>query len=573
MKKIFASVVVSLIVFSGCDFSFGKDVSPEAALPLDSQFVMTFDYSNGEQVKNVKKIIEMLPDYGIKKIFEEDLFSAEKLKDSGISYEEDILPILEGKWKVSFAIDFLKTGNSIVAAYIEEDSKMKDLIEKNKKANDFFYANDGELFVFALTQAEVDNAMKRVKDGNGFSSNENFKNVSKNSKENIGYMYLEMGKIVENLFSEVSDTEKYDSKTLQDLKSQMVVMKDMYFELFAEDDGFGFGGVSNLSDDKALLAKYMPYFGEKLSLIDKIPLENPILYFEYPSIGKYIASFITGFKVGSEGGEITEENPVDMQKDYDEFLASVGGFAGISAEEAKGVLESQFAFALGDNGEKYPTISLYFDVDEKYKNAAKKMVSSMDAYVDEVVKEFEGMIGAKGAFKKEVKVVNGGGVNKLYIDFSAVPDEMASSFGVVPGLDLKKTKIEIYYGLTGDNVLTVALYPDFNKAYGEKTIGENKDVKEFLKKVGENSSYLFFLSPEKLINFLDTNYYKLAKDYGFLPAEYEDNYALIKSTMQALKYFVGSNFMPQENKLLFDAFLEVQKVKVDDALEKVKEGK
>ncbi len=544
MKKLFALTALSIVVFSGCKlWPFGSSSSTESALPKDSQYVVTIDYSNGEQVKNTKKLFEMLPDYGLKQTIKDEIFSEDALKKDGLNYENDILPVLEGDFKVSISIDLSKVkdhfqnGGIVVAIYSSEGGKMRDILAK-KKAKDVFYGNDGNIFVFSSTQAEVDGALKRIKDGNGFSINENFKNASKNSTGNIGYVYFETGDGVKNFISGLG----YDESTLANLNERMNVLKDVYIEIFAKEDGFGLGGFANLTSDNDLVAKNMPYFGKKLSLFEKIPLENPIVYWEMPNVGQYIENFIPDF-------------------------------AGISKDEAHGILQSQFAFAVGDSGEKYPTISLYLDVNEKYAGAAKKMIGALDAYVDAVIKEFEGMINVKGAVRKDINVVKGGGLNKLYIDFSAVPDELLANFNLIPGLDLKKMKIEIYYGLTGDNVLTVALYPEFNKVYGENIIGNDKDVLSSFEKNEKNSFDVVFFSPEKLINFVDTNYYKVAKDYGILTSEYEKNYALLKQTMQVLKYFVYSSSMPANDKVLFNAFLKLQELQKNNAIEKVKEGK
>jgi len=442
---------------------------------------------------------------------------------------------------------------------------MKALLEKKKASGKFVYGNDGDIFVFAFTQGEVDAGMKALKEGNGFSTNENFKSASKDSKSNLGYVYIEMGDVVKNFLAS-SSAKGSDTKSLEEVKAQIGTLKNVYFDLVAKDDGFEFGGLGNLSDDKDLIAKMMPYFGKKLSLFDKVPLENPILYMELPNVGQYIASFVAGFRGSSGAGGVA-----DLQKDYDDFLTLVSGFGGISKDEAKGIFESPFAFAVGDSWEKYPTVAFYFDVDAKYADAAKKFVGALDAYADAVVKEFEGMMGVSGVLNKTAAVLKGGGIYKLYIDFKNVPDQLLSNFALMPGFDVKKTKLEFYYGLTGDNVLSVALYPQFDKVYGEKTVSKDKYVSEAIK--DKTSFFTFFLSPEKLINFVDTNYYKMAKDNGILVADYAKYYALAKDTMQVLRYFVSSYSMPRNDKILFNSFLKFQEVKKNEALEKVKEGK
>ncbi|MFA6305144.1 MAG: hypothetical protein WC651_00230 [Candidatus Gracilibacteria bacterium] len=491
----FVSVVFVVGAVCVCVFwLFKEKISTEAALEKDSQYVVTIDHS---------EFFEGFPDYGIGDRIGDVIFDGETLQEMGLDYEEDILPVLKGKWRLSMSGDLsgdLSGGGSVYAVYTEEESKMKNIFEKAKPEN-LFYGNDGELFVFASTQAEVESALKRFKEGTGFSMNENSSNFSKNSNGNLGYFY---------------------------------------FKFVAEEDGFGFDGFANLSDDETVVAESLPYFGKKLSLLNKIPLENPFLYLEMQNIGRYVESFVTEF-------------------------------SGISAEEVRGIFGSQFAFAVGDSGEKYPTISFYLDVDEQYSSAAKKLGSVADAYIDTVIKEFDEMVGVTGAFKKDVNVVNGGGLNKLYVDFSAVPDEMLAGFQMIPGVDIKKMKIEIYYGLTGDNVFTFALYPEFNKVYGENIVGKDKEISEVFED-GEDLFYAFFFSPGKFINFVDTNYYKAAKDSGILTGDYEKNYVMLKDAMQVLKHFVASFSMPEKNKILFDAFLKFQDVE-NSALEKVREGR
>ncbi|PIZ76018.1 hypothetical protein COY05_02805 [Candidatus Peregrinibacteria bacterium CG_4_10_14_0_2_um_filter_38_24] len=568
MKKIFVLAFVSLAVFSGCKFwPFGGKILPESALPKGSHFVMVVDHSDGEQVKNMKKLIEMLPDYGIGAQFKEQVLNEESLKKDGsdLDYEKDILPILEGDFKLSVAVDLSKvsdggSGGVFAALYTDEVSKMKKLLtEEQKTSKDLLYGNDGNIFVFGATQAEIDEGMVRLKNGTGFSENEDFKNASKNSKGNLGYVYLKKGDAVKKFLDNVG------------YKANVDVMNSMYAEVVAKEDGFGFEGFGNLVADKDIVAKNLPYSGKKLSLFDKVPLENPILYWEMPNVGQYIGNFVAGFKMGLE--EVGGDTNLDSQKSYDDLVAFVSGFAGISKDEVVGVLESPFALALGDSGEKYPTISFYFDVDEKYAGAAKKMTASFDAYVDAIIGEFDGMVGVKGALKKDVNVVKGGGLNKLYVDFSAIPAEMLASFNFIPGLDIKKMKVELYYGLTGDNVFVISLYPDFNKVYGENVLGKNKDVVDVLDKIGNNPFDAIFFSPEKLMNFVERNYYEAAKSYGILTGDYEKYYGFLKDTMQTLKYFVFSLSMPENDKVLFNSFLKFQERKGNEAMEKVKDGK
>jgi|GEM_PF-3194486 len=581
-KFIVISSILALCVVGVLGYKFlpfGGKPSPEAALPLNSQFVMTIDHSDEDQVRNMKKLFAMLPDFGVGKEIENGIFNPEELAKEGIDYKKDILPILEGDFKVSFSLDFSKYGEKeglVSSIYTNEKAKMKDLLEKKKASGKFLYGNDGDIFVIAFTQGEVDAALKALKEGNGFNTNENFKNAAKDSKSNLGYVYVEMGDVVKNFLATAS-AKGSDTKSLEEVKAQIGVIKNVYFDLVAKEDGFEFGGLGNLVSDKDLVAKSMPYFGKKLSLFDKVPLENPIMYMEMPSIGRYIGSFVAGFRGGVSAGVVS-----DVQKDYDDFLALVSGFGGISVDEAKGIFESPFSFGLGDGGEKYPTISLYFDVDPKYSDAAKKFVGALDAYSGAIIKEFEGILGVKDVLKKSAIVVKGGGMYKLYVDFNNVPPELLANFNLIPGLDVKKMKLELYYGLTGDNVLTFALYPEFDKAYGEKTVGKDKVVSEATFSVGKSAFFAFFLSPEKLINFIDTNYYKIAKDNGLISddsvvqtssADFGQYYSRVKNVMQVLKYFVSSYSMPESDKISVNSFLKFQEVKKNEALEKVKEGK
>ncbi len=544
MKKFFVLAALSIVVFSGCKFwPFGGEILTETALPKDSEFVVTIDHSDGDQVKRMKKLFDMLPDYGIGDLFEEDFLEDESLKKSGLDYKKDILPILEGDFKISLAVDFSKLGKEegvVISVYTDEVSKMNNFLEKKKESGKFFYDKDGDIFVIAFTQMELDAGLKALKDGTGFSTDEDFKNASKNSKGNLGYVYFEMGDNIKEFIANGDNAEIFERLNLE-----FGATKNIYMELVAKEDGFAFGGLGNLIADKELIAKNMPYFGKKLSLFDKVPLENPILYTEIPGMGQYLES----------------------------FLPTVTEFFGISEDEIRGIFESNFSFAVGDSGEKYPTMSFYLDVDPQYVNAAKKMIGAIDTYGTEIMKEFEEILGVSGAINKNTIVVKGGGLYKLYVDFDKIPAELLANFGLISGLDVKKMNLELYYGLTGDNVLTVAFYPQFDKVYGEKIVGKDKDVVAAIDSVGNSPFYAFFFSPEKLINFVDTNYYKIAKDNGLIGDDSEKYYELVKNTMQTLKHFVSIYSMPEDDQILFNSFLKFQKIEKDKALEKVKEGK
>jgi len=162
-----------------------------------------------------------------------------------------------------------------------------------------------------------------------------------------------------------------------------------------------------------------------------------------------------------------------------------------------------------------------------------------------LIVEFDSAVGenGSGALKKDIKVVQGGGVNRLYLDWSALPQEAIDGYNVIPGFDVSTVDFEIYYGVTGSDVLVFALYPGFDEEFGKDSLADDEVFKAALDRVGGkyevNVSY-FDLNP--MMNMVD-KYFEVLKMNGVMSTDDFEIYEIVKNFVNTVDYMVGASWL------------------------------
>ncbi|MDZ4209666.1 MAG: hypothetical protein U1C56_00645 [Candidatus Curtissbacteria bacterium] len=148
---------------------------------------------------------------------------------------------------------------------------------------------------------------------------------------------------------------------------------------------------------------------------------------------------------------------VDFDKVLGFWEGNYNGFGGIDGFEGK-----EAAFVLDDVGMKYPAAIFYLDVSSDLV-AGKDLMNFLGGFVKGFLVDFG---FSEDSLVENVVVVRGFGMKKLTIDWEKAGEAVlvlgASGFADVVGEDMS-----LYYGVSDDGVLILALYPDFEEVYGE----------------------------------------------------------------------------------------------------------
>lgn len=248
---------------------------------------------------------------------------------------------------------------------------------------------------------------------------------------------------------------------------------------------------------------------------------------------------------------------------YKEFVSELAGLSGLNESDVRAIFDSPFAVSMAYSGGFLPTFGSYLSLEKAEVENAKKLILALDSYADQVIAAFDGLVGpgfgAAGALKKEVVTVSGGALHKLYLDLSVVPQDLMSGYNVIPGLNLKEIKVELYYGVTGDDVFVVAFYPDFEKNYGKNVVSSQAGYIEAKAQMDEYFGYsVVYFDLKSLFDLADT-YLKISG--GFIPPAELESYDLVKRFATTFKYFASSGVV-EENQVKSKTFIRIEGVPV-----------
>ncbi|MDA1060602.1 MAG: hypothetical protein O3B47_02310 [bacterium] len=564
-----------------------KDIELENVLPEDSAMVFVIDYSNEEQMDLFKDIKDRFPETEFSKMISD--FTDSELGSDDINYEKDIQPIFDGSWKFGLSTSFPEDFNFdnpdeideseiefVIAMDFEEADAFENFINVvGESSGNLDFTEDGEIkywtneddevylvrygdIFFLTNQLEYrEAALSRIEDGNGFDSTKVFESETEN---NLGYMYVD-GAMFGDLLVDL-----YSSMGMENMVKYFAGLGDVSMVWFADEDGIMISSSSIISGEDLLSINGIDPSYE-LTLVDDVNGEGLISYSEQGLLGPSLKAFVDGFAAGynAVNDDLTNINDLIGQGGdyYEGILEEIAALGEVTTEEVEAVLNSPFAFAMSDVGALYPTFSLYLKVDEENAENAKKMVSALNEYVDTILLEFDALmlsIGEnEGILKKDIEVVNGGGLHKIYLDWDA-SSNLSLNLGLT-GMTPDEANVELYYGLTGNNVFVVALYPDFASDFGKNVVSETENYKEGVEKLGDSFGHnVSYFSPGPLVD-IASRYLDIAVQFAPNPEEIKANFDLYgRQFVGAFKYFVSSGIY-NESGVRSDAYIRIEEVK------------
>lgn len=531
------------------------------ALPKDADVIFGLDLSNDSQVKQFKKAWNRLPDVGLEAKIAE-LYDQETGRED--SYKKELEPVLKSHIELVGGFDYPATEEELDAGEIEayflietdEPEKFEKLVREDLEQEgvaftesqhgdfaywdgaegDFYLAHQEDVFLLTNKAENRDAAVDRLVAGSGFERPEVFGDK---------LAYLHMG-------------DKLDE----------TVLNEVYGDLWKSFNG---GNVTVEADSEGLISFSEVGFDPnsdllgdtdyQIALTDKVNAQGMMMYTEQSGFGQLFEAVVSGFIKGVEDVD-PSALPASWKKDY---FAVWARNLGVSEDDLHGMLASPFAFAVSDVGQLYPTMSLIFDLDEQYGANADKVVAAIDGWLDAVIVSYDKLAKeqgfGEGALKKEAKLVGGGGMHKLYFDFTAIPDDILGAAAFVPGLSIKDMKVEFYYGLTGDGKFVLALYPDFADAYGENVLAEDDDYQDAIDEIGGEEGFaVSYMNPPNAVNFIG-RWFDLAQSTGALTPDVMENYDLYaRKFIGSFQYVISRSWL-EGDVLKGQGKVKIEKVK------------
>jgi len=565
-KLVFVNGLILLTMsLSACKSS--KDVRMELVFPADPSIVFVVDASNDDQLENAKKLMDSFPNTGVWALFKMGMIQG--MISSGVSYEEEVKPLFEGDWRMGFSMNFpeelinLKSlddfsaleanigpekFNLFLAFETEVPKLVENLLQKQvdegnlemTDEDDAQYwvdvAGDGiivrydDLFFITVTKEMADKAVERLENGEGFKT-------EKIAENNLGYMYLDMEPIkplVQLMYSEIGATA---------VSEDVEILGKNWFYLAAEETGFRLGVDSEIVGGAAALKKIGMDLTKEIGLLDKVAADGVFLYAEDYSLSSALKP---------------------MKDYYSEFLDTLAGLASTDADTLDDILNSPFAIVASNVDAALPGLTVYLKLDETKVEEAKDIVLAMDSYVDAVLVEFDKVLELQelstGVVKRETAMVAGAALHKLSLDFSAYPDGSFDLVNNYAGFDITAVPLDLYYGITGDDVFVIALYPEFEKVYGKNSLADDVKFKEAMKMIGGNAQQISYFNPSiaasSIIHFL-----KIAAAEDPANAEMLEQYEKnAKVYVETLKYIVGGSSF-KDGHIVGDVFVKIEKPK------------
>lgn len=593
MKLLNCLLVFAVLAFAGCSFDGGtseRDV--EAVLPQDSTVVIALDYSDSGQVDALKNLKTRFPDTGLWQImidgYNTEIGDAEE--DQELLYENLIQPIIENDWKVLMGMKFdgakslqaLEEGNAevyIVGKFADKDQfgallerllNEFEVVEGEKdgvelttvEAEDIYIAQYKDIFFMTNTAAYRDAGIDRLMNGGGLDENDEFSSTIEGMAEhNFGYVYVDsegFGPILEEIYAQWGPG----------MNSALAALGDVYMVMAADNEGVKLLSHSKLIGTAEEIAVAFPKNDRNVDLVNKVPGEGMFVYLEESTMTPYLAAFWAGFTTGyngidvndfSEGGDLRDL--LSTENLYNDLMETVAKIGGISVEDAEKLANSPFAFAMQNVGELYPAMSLYVDVADGSAEAAEKLTLALDTYFDEVLVEFDSLGadigGLAGFIKNDVVAVNGGGVHRIYLDWSALPEEALADLQIVPTLSVADIKAELYYGVTGDDVFVISLFPGFADKYGKAALADEVLFKDAVEKLGDTYGFsLSYIATESIMDLAD-KYVGISDSLGLVADEDIVSYEKIRDFVKAVPYMVSSGVIQGET-MRSDGYLRIK---------------
>lgn len=501
MKKLHIALVIALsssLVLTGCfkkneTSNFSKS-NLERYVPADVSAVGSFSLEDEAQVKALRDIEKRLGNDGRVSKTLTDGFE-NQLGESGLDFEQDLLPALGDNYRVLFASQKISEedaiGYSVVS--LEDPDALEASLDRlteegdldNTKLNKFNAYVDSEANFYSSIQGNVllisstaDGLVSMVEqdEKTSLANDDTYKEVLKEAGSgNLFHVVL---------FPQNSpDMEEFSGFSIGSIPA---VLEYQSFALKAAANGFNFDAY--VQADKELAKEQGVSFDNiprsKPYLFAEVPSEDLMFYFESYGLQQ---TFEQAESLGDESGALdaldeatTSFLSADLQE---ELLAFMGKGYVVSAHQ---------------NGDSIvPGISFYVDASGD-TGAAEAVLAQIDGQLSGLLILLQSAL--PGAITKGTTTVNGSAISQLVVDLSKI-DTAGTGQSALPPV-LGDTKISLSYGLVGDRLLITLA--DAWGGEGYINVAESDLYKELAKELGRVDEGLILLDAQGFASFVES---------------------------------------------------------------------
>ena len=459
----------------------------ETIFPAGSDGVIKADSSDSTQVESLKNILLSFVETAAKETLLQDF--------SNMSESEDpygLMDILNSDWQLALAIDGMtdaSEGNIFVAFKSKEPEKLRILLgemfsdeyrteivcSKNgdflywtNETEEFYFVNYGDLFALTNSSANREDIVQRIKDKEtGF--------VWKDTSRALMKGHFKYSDLMDWL-----DLSGDVSATFANAYSKLY--GDMDFSVSADNTGLSFKMLTDvLADTNARLNSFKGY---TLTLIDKVPTDGLLFYYEEPNLKLMISEVMYAL-------EVYYVESADLA--YETFLDEIVAEFSMKKDYLKPLLNNPFALSVNDIGREIPGVMLYIKLYSDLLDEADVVLSDMDFQFDEYFSKIaaDNSLNVSDFYKRE-KGWGGYGsvVRKITVNVNKLPENLQWDYDGMTGTD---NTFEFYYGYNEDNIFvlgTLAGYPD---KYGKTGLSYDGKYRQALEKLngiyGSNMIY------------------------------------------------------------------------------------
>ncbi|MDX9970573.1 MAG: S-layer homology domain-containing protein [Candidatus Gracilibacteria bacterium] len=527
--------------YEKCNYTKNPDTSDlkiSDLLSKDSDMVFSLNYSDSASRKNFEAMLEKFPEISESGLWS-SMFGYNKRPENNLGnlmegvFDEDYQALLGFKLGNGGFEDF-ENSEIIVAGKVSAEDDFYNAITKSmgvepmnnmycevsgnelyftSEDEDFYFVRYGDIFFVTNSLKNREDAMDRLKAKNGYD-------MSADGEKSLIYALVSG-----SVFSEIMDLAygmdpSFDS--LSGLYDSMGAI-EMYISALTSNK-LQMDSSMELTDDEMLSM----YRDNPVSLLNKLPGKNLMAYMESMDLSLLFEPYLDSLAM--MGGTYSSFSLEDVYEETD-----------LSESEFELITNSPYAFSLSEVGQVYPGMVFALKLDNSDLSAGDKLVNYLDLKVDELIDEIDSEVLTLDASTYIVKSnVEGSSLRRVKLDMSTLPETFWANEGLLDEKQILQDSVfDLYYGIKKDsdmNVLLVALYPDFNMAYGQDVVKDNAKFKEAKESLGTvYGSGVSYLDIAKVFDYVDT-LLVLSGDSDSIGEEYAE----VKEVVSRFEYLISS---------------------------------
>lgn len=544
-----ALLVVMVVVIAGCQsgnysgpsaLKTSQGVVAEAFLPKDSVMLMKIGGSDRAQQTQFDRLLARFPTEASEN-FKKEIVEGfnQELAKYQMTYEADFKPVIGDHFQmlISFAGMPVQTPDSELAnvphvgvvIQVGDGAKAEAFLNKMVENNVFKKEVYGS---HALYHDEKgDGYAVLVKDALFVSGNledakaglDRYAAFEKNSAPNsdagsmiqdvfyqkalakapasVGFVYVNMQKLLGVISNDPTAPEESKQLLNQMAGGKEIIdaLQGEILGLAAEDKGFRI--FANAFGDDALLKKAnfsFDMFGKHDPyLYQKLPTEKAIVYSEgygLKQILDYDLKIWSGIPEIKQGIDDMKQVFKDAGLDFDNDVLAI--------------FDKGFAFVFQDGGSLIPSVGLYSDV-SGHPEGGQKLMAKLDELFLGLIALGNKQVAANATtgtktpdmFVHGTAQVAGGKAYTVKLNIDELMKLQTTSGSTAVFALLKD--LQLWYGVTSDNMAFVTIHPDFDKAYGGKNLAQNETFKATMSQLRAKDTGFMYVSPQSLVAYLD----------------------------------------------------------------------